>query len=163
MLPLCSQYYFNSSAKGVYSISFWYPGCLSPLPIATHGHSRATRGGGNETGWYGSQVLYGCNSLTRNLVSSEPNSFNVHFALHILLMLTQVNANCGFHCKTISFSLSMKQGVQLLSKWQKRADSSAVNHFQVESLSSERTKVANFCPVVYLPCSLILIQTLHNY
>ena len=44
-------------------------------------------GGGNETGWYGSQVLYGCNSLTRNLVSSEPNSFNVHFALHILLML----------------------------------------------------------------------------
>lgn len=43
------------------------------------------------------------------------------------------------------------------------ADSSAVNHFQVESLFSEWTKVTNFCPAVYLPCLLILIKTLHNY
>lgn len=73
------------------------------------------RGGGSEIGQYSLQVLYGCNSLTRDLVSSEWNSFNVHFALDIFLTLTQAegNAYCEFHCEPISdsFPLSVKQDV----------------------------------------------------
>lgn len=78
-----------TSANGFNFLSLRYLIAFSHSQEIRAPSTEQRREGGSEIGQYSLQAFYSCNSLTKNLVSSEWNNFNVHFALDVFLKLTQ--------------------------------------------------------------------------